>query len=617
MPAKTAIILAAGKGQKLDPVHTPKHLLRVYDTPIFVRLMKDLNNVGVEHAIVAVGSSRIELERIVEVSEEQMPRVTFCEVDDEADILTTLEKTLNGISEEVIVTSADTVFRKNPFYYLGGTGDIELLVDHCSSKNMFCGAGLKIRQPLLGQPSIVLNDEDGDAWLTGVYRLSKGGVSALQSLLASREEGTHFHHLLTELSQRVSVSVTPLREGVAWFDINTPETLLRAEMMVRAASQSSRPTSVKTEKLKPIATDLSFRHEKKGETNIVIASGILHKISEYTLMSPERTASHHIILTDENVDTLFGNIVEEQFKERGYEIKKLVVPASERAKSIEVYHDVAEKILAYGIDEQSIIFTLGGGVVANLGGFLASTLYRGIGLIHIPTSIMNMIDVSISLKQGINDSRGKNLIGSYYQPLLVLIDPSISIPDWLVRDGISEAIKHALCQDNDFFEYLLNYKGSLQDVSFRKHLIEKTIALKTELMHEDMFEHHRGMALQYGHEVGHTLELLSGFSLTHGQGIAIGMRVSAELSHLMNIASKETVESHKHILTQYRLPYDIPPSISSEAIVDALRFNKKTRGADIRMVLPERVGKLWKIKGEYGIPCPPELIKKAIERSYA
>ncbi len=612
---KIAVLLAAGRSQKLDPFHTHKPLIPVYGKPLIMHVIEHLEQAGIEKIFIVAGSSRDEIARILTEHPAQKVLYEFIRGTDEEDIVQTFKTIAETVADECIIASSDLIFEKNPFPHLKEIGDAEFLVNRHVVRNRFSGAVIGIADKLFGKPSFSPFELGHVGQLTGIYRFSKKGLSHFGKILRTIPGGEHFSYALNRVNTEMSVHISELPE-MTWFDINTPETLLRAEMFLRSANVHSRQTKVVTSALSPIRTRFSFTHKKHMTTPVIIEQGLIKNFARYHLMEPERTASHHILITDETVDALFGNIVETELLHAGYRVAKIIVPVGEATKSMRVYGELAEKIIGLGIDDQSVIFALGGGVVANISGFLASTLYRGIGLIHIPTTFMNMIDVSISLKQGINDRNGKNLVGSYYQPLLVLIDPSISIPDWLIRDGISEAIKHALCHDKDFFDYLLSYGGAFDDVVFRTIVAKTTIEHKTALMAEDMSEDYHALVLQYGHEIGHALEFLSGFAMTHGQGISIGMRVSAELARLMGVAHSDVVDAHKSILKKYQLPHKIPASILSQPILDSLRFNKKTRGADIRMVLPERVGKIWKIKGEYGIPCPLDLIEEAVKRSY-
>ena len=611
----TAVILAAGRGQKLNQLNTPKPLILVYGKPLIVRQLELLREAGIRDVVIVVGSYGADVCTVVTAAHLEDMHIQYIEnPDDNSNILDSFSLISELSADSYVITSCDLVFEKNPYHALSGRNDVEVLVAKHSEKTRFSGAPVKVKTRFNRLVGMGRELDDHDALHAGIYFFTPKGlagfIEAARSALPDQELSEVFMRL--HRYQPIKLSFLPDME---WFDVNTPDTLLRAEMLMRRTHALARPSRVRIDTLKEIAPRASFTYTKTQETGVLIEPGAFRRLGELKLMDVERVNSHHVIITDENVDALLGSAVFSQLEAAGYEVTKLVIPAGEQSKCMDVYHGLAEQIIALGIDERSVIFALGGGVVANISGLLAATLYRGIGLIHFPTTMMNMLDVSISLKQGINGQKGKNLVGSYYQPLLVVIDPAINMPDWLVRDGMSEAIKHAICQDADFYQYLLKNADRVSDVAFRTEVIERTIKLKIELMHEDMFEHKRAMILQYGHEVGHSIEFLSHFELTHGQSISIGMRVSAEISKLMG-AGDDTVDAHKKILHAYRLPYQIPEHMDAHAVVSALKYNKKTRGGEVRFVLPELVGKAWKIKGEYGIPCPTELVYKAIEQSY-
>lgn len=612
----TAVILAAGRGQRLNHLDTPKPLMLVYGKPLVVRQIELLREAGLSDIMIIAGSYGADIRSCVAGAD--MPDVSIQYIEEpnnDAGILRSFELAVAHPASEYIVTSCDLVFEKNPYHAFSKRADVEMLVSEHKEENQFSGAPIKVKtrfKRLVGMSRVL---DDYDALHAGIYFFTQKGISHFLAAIRTSAPDEELSEVLMRLHRNTPVKLSFLPR-MEWFDINAPDTLIRAEMLMRRQNALARPSAVRLEGLQDLQKTTSFTYTKIQETGVVIEPGVIQHLGQMRLMDPERVASHHVIITDENVNPLLGSAVFSQLREAGYIITKLVIPAGESSKSMALYNNLAEQIITLGIDEQSIIFAMGGGVVANVAGLLAATLYRGIGLIHLPTTIMNMLDVSISLKQGINGQKGKNLVGSYYQPLLVIVDPAISMPDWLVRDGMSEAIKHAICQDKDFYDYLIKNADQVADVSFRTEVIKRTIALKIELMHEDMFEHKRAMILQYGHEVGHAVEFLSRFELTHGQSIAIGMRVSSELARLMG-TGEDTVQAHKEILDRYQLPYQIPEYITAQAVIDALRYNKKTRGGEeVRFVLPELVGKTWKVKGEYGIPCPLKLIYKAVEQSY-
>ncbi len=611
----TAVILAAGKKHDFGLLEMPKPLILVSGKPLILYKIESLLEEGIEDIIIVGGPYINDIKSLLDKEIKKAVKIKYLEQpNNNANIQKSLLKIKNKINGNCIITSCDLIFENNPFKYLSGKSEAEMLIDKNVFHNKFCGASIFLNNGLF-KTDIGVSADNYNAINVGIYGFNKAGFDKFIGHIEKNIDNDNFDQVLSEFHKTIGFKFIKMPK-MTWFDINTPETLIRAEMFHRGQKSSNRPTTVDVDSLKKIKSEISFHYKKEDTTKVLVEPGLINKISDLEIMNPERTASNHILITDEIVDELYGGVVEKQMREKGYKVMKLVAPVGEIAKSMPVYKEFAEKIIASGIDEQSVIFALGGGVVANLSGFLAATLYRGIGLIHIPTTFMNMVDVSISLKQGINGQKGKNLVGSYYQPLLVLIDPAISVPDWLVRDGISETIKHAVCQDKEFFDYLVKYKGDLSDVDFRTKVIKKTIDLKIFLMENDMYEQNAAMILQYGHEIGHAIEFLSKFDLTHGEAISIGMRVTAELSYLMDVTDKKTVEDHKKILKNFKLPISIPEKISKEAIIDILKYNKKNRGSDVRVVLPEYTGKTWKIKGEFGIPCPLELIEKAIDNGY-
>ncbi|OGF27354.1 hypothetical protein A2477_03900 [Candidatus Falkowbacteria bacterium RIFOXYC2_FULL_47_12] len=609
------VILAGGKGQRLNQLNVAKPLVLAFGKQLIMYQIERLLEAGVTKIYIAVDNYASEVKSVLQ----NMSSAELIFIDRRGtgfSLVNSLQAVVEAVADDCFLTSCDLIFQDNPFKWFTKKDDIEVMIDKNIAANRFCGAGMTVKTSVFGQAVFGGEDmPDYNAFNAGVYYFTKAGLAKLADVLQGASAEMSFAEILDHLNKRGFIRLTQMPE-TTWFDINTPVTLMRAEMFLRSQHLSRRHTNVQVGNLKSVAPAFAFRYRREQTTDIIFEPGIISKLSRIRLMAPERTASHHILITDANVNVILGEAVEAQLKEAGYKVTKLVVPADESAKSMEVYNNLAEKIIALGIDEQSIIFALGGGVVANLSGFLASTLYRGIGLIHLPTTLMSMLDVSVSLKQGINGQKGKNLVGSYYQPLMVVIDPAIPMPDALVRDGLAEAIKHAVGQSKELFNYLLGYDGNLQDVGFITRVISDTIKLKIELMHEDMFEDQRAMILQYGHEVGHAIEFLSNFQYTHGQAIAIGMRVSAELAHLMQVTPPETVKAHEDIFKKYNLPYQIPPTIGRDVILESLRYNKKTRTTDMRMVLLEYIGRVWKIKGEFGIPCPPELISRALELSY-
>jgi 3-dehydroquinate synthase len=280
---------------------------------------------------------------------------------------------------------------------------------------------------------------------------------------------------------------------------------------------------------------------------------------------------------------------------------------------------VIEEVLAQGIDERSILISLGGGVVCNVSGFAAATLYRGIGLVHVPTTLMAQCDAAISHKQALNGARGKNLVGAYYAPQRILVDVDFlqTLTDRQLRDGLAEALKHALAQDPAYLAWFLAQGRALRDPRFLEHVVRRNIELKCELMAGDPKERAAGLALQYAHNVAHAVEYLSGYGLMHGESVAIGMMVAARVSRILGACDEALVETHDRVLERYDLPRRVPASMRAADVIAAMRYDKKTLAEGVRMPLLAGVGALWRVDGDYAIPVPEPVLAEALAASGA
>ena len=351
------------------------------------------------------------------------------------------------------------------------------------------------------------------------------------------------------------------------------------------------------------------------ESDIVVERGLIKNLGAIRLIPEKKADSAHFIVTDDRVDALYGDAVLNSFLECGYNVKKFVVPEGEQSKNIDEYSHIADGVFSYGMDKNSIIFSLGGGVVNNLAGVLASTLYRGIELMHISTSSMSQVDAALDFKQAINSRSGKNLIGSYYPATKILIDPEVllTLDPRHLRNGIAESLKHALTQDPAFVETLLGYADRLGDVDVLEDIIKTTIALKVPLLNGDVYNDRNEMLPQYGHSVGHALEHLSSYELLHGEAVAIGMAVSAEVARLLGIADKETVRMHYDLLERYKLPTTVPALITADDILNALHYDKHYVKGLPHMALPQSVGTIWHDRGVYSVPVDFEVLRRAVD----
>ncbi len=181
---------------------------------------------------------------------------------------------------------------------------------------------------------------------------------------------------------------------------------------------------------------------------------------------------------------------------------------------------------------------------------------------------------------------------------------------------MAECLKQSFAQDVKLFEFFHRYKGDIQDIHFLNDVLKKSIALKIDSFQKDYYEEKEALANQYGHEIGHAIEFLSGFQLAHGESVAIGMRVSAEIATILGILDKQVRDEHIELLKRYELPVVIPQNIKPQDIIDALRFHKKSHSNAVRMVLITKTGKMWSEGGAQMKECGESLILKGLLRSY-
>ncbi|MBI3168479.1 MAG: 3-dehydroquinate synthase [Chloroflexi bacterium] len=272
--------------------------------------------------------------------------------------------------------------------------------------------------------------------------------------------------------------------------------------------------------------------------------------------------------------------------------KSIILPAGEEHKNLETVSRLWKAFLENGLDRKSTVIALGGGVIGDITGFAASTYMRGIDWVGIPTTLLSMVDASLGGKTGFDLPEGKNLIGSFHPPKLVLADPSLllTLPERELRSGMAEVVKHGIISDPDLFAMCNRgidwVKSNLEEV------VKRAMAVKIKVIEEDPYEKGIRAALNLGHTVGHAVELVSKFELRHGEAIAIGMAVEAKYAARVGLASQSTVEAIESTLSALGLPIHIPDGMSREKIIQAMRVDKKKNAKSIRFALPIEIGKV-------------------------
>ncbi|NLI79381.1 MAG: 3-dehydroquinate synthase [Candidatus Riflebacteria bacterium] len=292
-----------------------------------------------------------------------------------------------------------------------------------------------------------------------------------------------------------------------------------------------------------------------------------------------------------------------ELRSRGFETIEIALPDGEPHKTLDTAVSLYPRLFAAGFDRRSPLIALGGGVIGDLGGFVAATCKRGIPFIQIPTTILAMVDASIGGKVGVNTPEGKNLVGAFYQPALVGIDVATlkTLPLTQVAYGLVEAVKHGAIADAAYYKFILKNREAFQarDLDLLQRLVRRSVHIKKEIVEADELEQGPRAVLNFGHTFGHAFELLGGFRrLHHGEAVGLGMLSALAVARGMGILKEDYTASLSEFLTSFSLPTTIPREWSIDAIIQAMVQDKKRSSDSLTLVLPTSLGRVELV------PCP-------------
>ena len=317
------------------------------------------------------------------------------------------------------------------------------------------------------------------------------------------------------------------------------------------------------------------------------------------------------ILTDSNVGPLHAPKIGRALEDAGWRVAEVLeVPAGEPSKGLAAYAEVAGALARAGLTRDGTLFALGGGVVGDLGGFVAATFLRGIGFVALPTSLLAMVDSSVGGKVGVDLPEGKNLLGSFLRPRLVAADLDWlqTLPQRELSGGLAEVVKMGLLSGGEYFDDLDGLGAAVaRDLDVLRALILASVRFKARVVAEDELEAGRRAILNYGHTVGHALEAATDYALPHGEAVSAGMVAAAQLAR--ERLGADLVALHEDLLSCAGLPLRVP-AVEIENVLAALSRDKKRRTGDARhrFVLLEGVGRpIW------GVPVAEEEARRAIE----
>ena len=344
---------------------------------------------------------------------------------------------------------------------------------------------------------------------------------------------------------------------------------------------------------------------------IYIGSGLLGLLGDKCAKIYE--PQNCVVITDSNVGRLYGKQAIENLSAAGFSPFLIMLPAGESTKSLRnveyCYNHIAQK----RIERRSFVVALGGGVIGDLAGFVAATYMRGIGFVQVPTTLLAQVDSSVGGKVGINLKYGKNLVGSFYQPNLVLcdIDTLNTLPERELRAGLSEVIKYAVIYDSAMFnrlekdiEKLLNNEPKTV-----ASVIARCCQIKAEVVAADEKESGLRAILNFGHTIGHALEAITNYKkLLHGEAVAIGQVAAAMIGAMVCNFNETDVQRIKQLIKRTGLPmcYKLDEA-SQKKLIEAMRLDKKASGGEAKFVLPTKIGTV-----KFGQKLPIEVIEKVV-----
>jgi 3-dehydroquinate synthase len=292
------------------------------------------------------------------------------------------------------------------------------------------------------------------------------------------------------------------------------------------------------------------------------------------------------LVSNTTVGALHADRVTDDLRAAGLEVARCLLPDGERYKTLDTLRALYDALIEAELDRDSVIIALGGGVVGDVAGFAAATLLRGVRFVQMPTTLLAMVDSSVGGKVAVDHPRGKNLIGAFKQPELVIADIALleTLPPAEYRSGLAEAIKHGVIAAPSLFEHF--ERGGRGD---ELAPLAEAIRVKIEVVQEDPFERGRRAVLNLGHTFGHAIELLSDYRMRHGEAVSIGLVAAARTAEAMGLAKPELAARLVGCLSRHEMPTRLP-DYAPEAIWEAMSSDKKRRGGKLRFVLPRAIG---------------------------
>ena len=335
--------------------------------------------------------------------------------------------------------------------------------------------------------------------------------------------------------------------------------------------------------MKKITVDLKSRSYP-----IYLEPGLVKKLPSH--LSELNTGQRWVIISQQNIMEIIGYDIEKNLRDNGFDCLHLTLPVGEAAKSLNEYNRSISQMIDSECDRKTFIISLGGGAVGDVAGFISSTYMRGIDYIQIPTTLLSMVDSSIGGKTGVNTSKGKNLIGSVYQPRAVFIDQELleTLPKQEIVSGLGEIIKYGAIADQSFFDKVSVWLNDIQNFPLNE-AIEICCKIKADIVSKDEYDFGVRKILNFGHTIGHALESFYGFkNIRHGEAVALGMICSGYISHKLNKLDKNQYFWLRDTIN--KLPLPILKKLNHNQILDYIKKDKKYENGKLNFIILDKIG---------------------------
>jgi 3-dehydroquinate synthase len=333
--------------------------------------------------------------------------------------------------------------------------------------------------------------------------------------------------------------------------------------------------------------------QRDASYDIRIGRGLLRELPALLAAGP---TARYAVISDSHVGKLYGEKLVAELQGAGVRAELITFPAGEWNKTRETWSALSDRLLAARFGRDGAVIALGGGVVGDVAGFVAATYLRGIPWVQVPTTLLAMIDSSIGGKTGVDVVQGKNLLGAFYQPTLVVADLDVlaTLPGPQLVAGMAEAIKHGVIADAGYCDLLAREHPAIaaRDLTVLERVVARSVEIKAEVVSADEREAGRRAVLNFGHTVGHAVEATSGYALLHGEAVAIGMALEARIAERCGTAEAGTAARVAALLERFGLPLETPQGASVDDLLATMGQDKKVRAGEIRLALPRRVGEM-------------------------